>query len=152
MVYPLTPPESRPSIEAFLALAKSGHTVVFPAHPRTQKHLSNLRTNWYSSLLLISPVSYLDMLVLESKAYVILTDSGGVQKEAYWLSVPCVTLRDETEWLETVESGWNLLAGTQIHKIIKTAREAKAGNYNHWPWGKGEASKKVVEILLATPS
>lgn len=136
-------------VKAFLALAKSGERVVFPAHPRTQKRLGELGTNWSSSGLLriISPVSYLDMIQLESKARVILTDSGGIQKEAYWLRVPCITLRKETEWVETVESGWNRLVGTHTQSILKAAQRAKAGDEIQWPWEKGEASKNVAVII-----
>jgi UDP-GlcNAc3NAcA epimerase len=136
-------------MKALLAVARSGETVIFPAHPRTQKRLGELGTNWSASglLLIISPVSYPDMLQLESKARVILTDSGGIQKEAYWLRVPCVTLRKETEWVETVQSGWNLLVGTHTHSILQAAQRAKAGNDIQWPWAEGEASKNVAAII-----
>ena len=87
------------------------------------------------------------MLLLESEAQAILTDSGGVQKEANWLRVPCVTFREETERIETVQSGWNSLVGTQTDRIVKAAQEAKAGDNSDWPWSKGEASKRMVAIL-----
>ncbi len=134
-------------IQAFLDLATAGHRIVFPAHPRTRKYVSNLGETWPSNILTIDPVSYIDMLRLESEAHAILTDSGGVQKEAYWLRVPCVTFRAETEWIETVQSGWNSLVGTQTDKIVKAAQEAKAGDSSHWPWSKGEASKMMAAIL-----
>ena len=90
---------------ALIALAESGQMIVFPVHPRTRKALDNLSFKPPERLLLTEPLSYLDMVLLESTARIILTDSGGVQKESYWLQVPCITLRDETEWVETVESG-----------------------------------------------
>jgi UDP-GlcNAc3NAcA epimerase len=95
------------------------HTVVWPVHPRTQKQLlsSQKSDSRLDRLLLIPPVSYRDMLMLEKSARVILTDSGGVQKEAMWLGVPCVTLRDETEWVETVKAGRNELAGCRGERI-----------------------------------
>jgi UDP-GlcNAc3NAcA epimerase len=95
-------------------------TVVWPVHPRTRNQLLSRQDQGLplDRLLLIAPVSYRDMLMLEKSARVILTDSGGVQKEAMWLGVPCVTLRDETEWVETVKAGRNELAGCQREKIL----------------------------------
>ena len=134
-------------IQAFLNLANAGHKIVFPAHPRTRKYLSNFGETWPSNILTIEPVSYIDMLLLESEARTILTDSGGVQKEAHWLGVPCVTFREETEWIETVQSGWNSLVGTHTDSIVKAAQEAKPGDSSRWPWRKGEASEMMAKIL-----
>lgn len=95
--------------------------IIWPLHPRTRKALDGppiAQLDNTAQLTIIEPVPYLDMLILESNAQTIVTDSGGVQKEAAWLGVPCVTVRNETEWVETVESGWNVLAGTQADSII----------------------------------
>ncbi|MDW8234486.1 MAG: UDP-N-acetylglucosamine 2-epimerase (non-hydrolyzing), partial [Roseiflexaceae bacterium] len=85
--------------------------VIFPAHPRARRAIAALGWTPPAHMRLIDPVGYLNMIALMRGARVVLTDSGGVQKEAYWLGVPCVTLRDETEWVETVTCGWNTLAG-----------------------------------------
>jgi UDP-GlcNAc3NAcA epimerase len=100
--------------------------VVWPIHPRARQRLSakSLKELTEGEIKLIEPVPYLDMLLLEKSANVILTDSGGVQKEAMWFRVPCVTLRDETEWIETVTSGWNRIAGSRKEDILASFREA----------------------------
>jgi len=99
------------------AFDKLDKTVVFPAHPRTAKAIVCNGIKVGDNIALIKPVSYFDMLALEMGAAAILTDSGGVQKEAAFFKVPCVTLRDETEWVETVKSGWNILTGVSEAKI-----------------------------------
>jgi len=100
-------------------ICEQGSTVVCPTHPRTRPLMEKLTGGTFpDSFRLIDPVSYIDMLCLEKNAKYILTDSGGVQKEASWVGVPCVTLRDETEWVETVETGDNYLAGTKKESIL----------------------------------
>jgi UDP-N-acetylglucosamine 2-epimerase len=114
--------DSKQSLENILrALVQLDHPVVFPLHPRTRKMIERFGLGRFlnaDGIRYLDPVGYLEMLVLEENALTILTDSGGVQKEAYWLGVPCVTLREETEWVETVETGWNVLAGVETKRIL----------------------------------
>ncbi len=124
--------------------------VVFPVHPRTQKVLS--RAGFASQLppvRIADPVGYLDMMMLEKNARVILTDSGGVQKEAFFYQVPCVTFRDETEWLELVELGWNRLAPpTSVSSQFQQIETALRGTpcNGHRPYGNGNAARRVAEL------
>ncbi len=126
--------------------------VILPLHPRTKKMIKAFGlTSLTKHLHLIEPVSYLDMLKLEKNATLILTDSGGVQKEAYWFRVPCITLRDETEWVETVKSGWNILVGTNERRIIEGVEKMtfKRGlPKNTRFFGDGKAGQKIIQYLL----
>jgi len=142
-------PERLSSIlDALLYLNKKS-PVVLPLHPRTLKILEKLNLkNKAGILCLCPPLSYLDMVALEKNAKTIITDSGGVQKEAYYHGVPCVTLRDETEWTETVYGGWNLIAGANFDQIIHAVYQAKKG-VPILEYGHGNASENIVEILLA---
>ncbi len=136
--------------QGLAALAQEGLPVVVPLHPRTRHALSNLSPTPYpSNLSLIEPVSYLDMLVLEKNAKVILTDSGGVQKEAFFFGVPCVTLREETEWVETVEAGWNVLAGCDPKRIVEAARMLRPAVEGGTPYGDGHAAERLVECVVS---
>ncbi len=132
--------------QALEAIAGEGLHVVVPLHPRTRKQLETigLSTN---RLQLIKPTSYLDMLLLEKNAKIILTDSGGVQKEAFFFRVPCVTLRDETEWVETVEAGWNVLVGCERDRILGAVRTAQPGSTCEAPYGDGRAAERIVQHL-----
>ena len=127
------------------ALNKIEMPVIFPLHPRTRACLQQYNIQLKKHIQLIEPVGYLDMLALQQAAYRIITDSGGVQKEAFWQSVPCVTLRDETEWVETVQSGWNVLVGTQWQLILDAlARPTPVPSSQH-PFGKGDAGVRIVQ-------
>jgi UDP-N-acetylglucosamine 2-epimerase len=106
-------------LQAFSDIARKSFPVVLPLHPRTRKMITQHAIAVGTGVKLIEPVGYLDMINLEVNARLIFTDSGGVQKEAYFAGVPCVTLRDETEWVETVAAGVNLLAGAQRDAIMR---------------------------------
>jgi len=123
--------------------------LVFPCHPRTEKCLKGfgLWDRLVENIRVVRPVGYLDMLVLEKNAMKILTDSGGVQKEAYIFNVPCITLRDNTEWVETVEDGWNVLVGADEGKIVREANEFKPGNKQRNVFGSGDASERIAKIV-----
>ncbi len=121
--------------------------IIFPIHPRTQKVLSDNHMRVAENIRLIDPLGYVDFLRLESRAKAILTDSGGVQKEAYILGIPCITLREETEWIETVEEGWNTLVGTDPHRIAEKASTFRPEKKQKSLFGDGTASKKIVNLL-----
>jgi UDP-N-acetylglucosamine 2-epimerase len=138
---------------AFDAVAGERCPVVLPLHPRTKKALKKCKhkIDYSPHIRLIEPVGYFDMIQLESNARIILTDSGGVQKEAYFAGVPCVTLRDETEWVETVENGVNFLSGADTDVIVAAYQKAltvdvqpKEGLY-----GDGHAADKIVNALIS---
>lgn len=121
--------DDRERLQTLLSgLSEIREPIIFPIHPRTQAALENLGWTPPSHIRLLPPVPYFDMCALESNARVILTDSGGIQKEAYWLGVPCITLREETEWVETVETGWNQLVGAEaqrLHRALNTATDVR---------------------------
>ena len=123
--------------------------VVFPCHPRTQKQIRacSLWDELSDSVQVIKPVGYLDMLVLEKSASKILTDSGGVQKEAYLLGIPCITMRDETEWLETVDDGWNAIVGADKDEIVQKAHSFHPTKEQNGVFGDGKASEKILQIF-----
>jgi UDP-GlcNAc3NAcA epimerase len=123
--------------------------VVLPLHPRTRQRLQDVKLS-ASKIHIIEPVGYLDMIVLEKNARLIATDSGGVQKEAFFYQVPCVTLRDETEWVELVRAGWNtLLAPINPDLIASTIFAALDGQGQQIaPFGNGKASQAIVDLLL----
>ena len=131
-------------LSAFAALDEP---VVFPAHPRTRKFLHEKNYLPPPHVRLIDPVGYFDIIALEKSARLLLTDSGGMQKEAYWFGVPCVTLRDETEWVETVASGWNVLTGADRDRIITAVRTFKPPAAHPPLYGDGNAAEKIVHTL-----
>jgi UDP-N-acetylglucosamine 2-epimerase len=131
------------------ALEEIDAPIVFPVHPRTRKVLAAMA--WPRGtprhLRLIDPVGYLDMVRLQQAARAILTDSGGVQKEAYWLGRPCITLRDTTEWVETVETGWNRLVGADTGAIVSAATRISVPSARPPLYGDGMASDRIAALL-----
>jgi UDP-N-acetylglucosamine 2-epimerase len=125
--------------------------VLFPIHPRTQKVLSGASISVNGNVRPTGPLGYLDMISLEKHARKILTDSGGVQKEAFYFNIPCVTLREKTEWPETVELGANVVAGTDPDKIKDAIFSPQLNGHNGaTPYGDGKASHKIVETILSS--
>ncbi len=126
-------------------------TIILPLHPRTKKMLEGFGIPIPENIKIIEPVGYLDMIMLERKAAVIATDSGGVQKEAYFHKVPCITLRDQTEWIELVENGANILTGADTKAIV--AALAKSATiapeiFNVPLYGDGNTGAAIVDFLL----
>ena len=129
------------------ALCALDETVIFPVHPRARKVIEGAGYRLNDHVRLIDPVGYFDMVTLTGSARLILTDSGGLQKEAYWLGVPCVTLRDETEWVETVEAGWNVLTGSDCDRIVQTVRSFAPPAIREALYGDGCVAAKCVALL-----
>ncbi len=126
--------------------------VILPLHPRTQNILKQAGLEDFTSKLnMTEPLSYTEMLVLEKGARAILTDSGGIQKEAYFHGTPCITLRDETEWIETVDLGWNRIVGADHASILDAWRNIDMFSMSRerMPYGDGYASEKIAEILVS---
>jgi UDP-N-acetylglucosamine 2-epimerase len=129
------------------ALSLLKEPVILPLHPRTRAALLRTDIEVEAPVRIVDPVGYLDMLALEQHARMVLTDSGGVQKEAYLLGVPCVTLRDETEWVETLGGGWNVLAGADTERILSAARRPRPDGEPPPAFGDGHAAERMVEAL-----
>jgi UDP-N-acetylglucosamine 2-epimerase (non-hydrolysing) len=136
--------------------------VVFPVHPRTYKQLCKWglheKVKEQRHILTIKPVSYLENIALLKNANLVLTDSGGIQKEAFWLRTPCITLREKTEWVETIQNGVNYLVGSETEKIVRKVREILNGNDKirkrfkrlRNPFGTGKASQLIIDTIKQT--
>lgn len=138
------------------AIEESKVKTVFPIHPRTKNRLDELNiTLDNSSIRSIEPAGYIEMLKLLKHAKMVLTDSGGLQKEAFWSRTPCITLRDRTEWTETVEMGVNQVTGSDPQRIVQAVRTVDEeydeirSRFKENPFGNGKASEKIVEVLSA---
>jgi UDP-GlcNAc3NAcA epimerase len=123
--------------------------IILPLHPRTKKIIENLKFK-IENLKLVEPIGYLEIIYLLKNCSLVITDSGGLQKEAFFFGKPCVTLRDETEWVELVENGFNKIVGADENKIIFGYQEMSQikKDYNINLYGNGEASKKIITELL----
>lgn len=126
--------------------------VVFPVHPRTRAALNATGRHVPENVRLIDPVGYLEMLILEENAEAIVTDSGGVQKEAYFAGRPCITLRERTEWTETVKAGWNVLVGSDEREIGRAMRTFRPEGSRPLLFGDGHAAERVVDALQRPPA
>lgn len=121
---------------------------VFPIHPRTRKMIEQYGLQFESHVHLIEPIGYFEMLALENACEFVVTDSGGLQKEAYFFQKPCITLRDSTEWVELIENGWNRLTGADEERINEALElMPKYGNMLKL-YGDGDTSKKIADILI----
>jgi UDP-N-acetylglucosamine 2-epimerase len=130
-------------------LSRLEEPVVFPAHPRTRAALAAAGIELGPNVRLVEPLGYLELAALASQARVILTDSGGLQKEAYWYGVPCVTMRPSTEWMDTVEVGANVLVDDDPDRIAAAAAEARMPDERPTLYGDGHASERVVDELCS---
>ncbi len=130
-------------------LGRLEEPVVFPAHPRTREALVTAGIPLGPNIRLTEPLGYLELAALASQARVILTDSGGLQKEAYWYGVPCVTMRPSTEWIDTVEAGANVLVDDDPDRIAAAAAEARMPADRPELYGDGYASERIATILTA---
>lgn len=131
-------------------LGRSRLPVVFPMHPRTRKVIDGLGLRLDGSIRPTGPVSYLDSLVLIDQAAIVATDSGGIQREAYMLGRPCLTLRPNTEWVETVETGWNVLVDADPDRIAEGLAEFRPHLDRPAVFGDGHAAERVADILIGT--
>lgn len=125
--------------------------VLYPIHPRTRKLLQEYGLSFSAQVQIVDPVGYLEMLVLEKNAAIILTDSGGVQKEAFFYCVPCITMRNETEWVETVKLGFNVIAGSETDAIIQAVEKFKNNPLqpvSFSPYGDANSAEKIINAIL----
>jgi UDP-GlcNAc3NAcA epimerase len=130
----------------FLAFSELDMPVVIPLHPRTLKYMDMVSHR--SNIKIIEPVGYLEMIALLNGCHKVLTDSGGLQKEAFFLKKPCVTLREETEWVETLEDNWNFIVSTDRLKIIEKIHVTHFGEQKSF-FGDGKAAEKIVDHMVA---
>jgi len=139
------PARLTPIVKAINSL--TSYKFIFPVHPRTRKILKQQNLEFSSHVKMIDPVGYLEMIAYESASSAILTDSGGVQKEAYFFRKPCITMRDSTEWVELVDSGWNTLTGADTDKIVNTVKNLKIPDEYPALYGDGNCASKICDIL-----
>ncbi len=143
--------DNRDNLQAILsALGQINERIIFPVHPRTRQVIEEQKMIIPEQVECMQPVSYFDMLMLVKHARLLLTDSGGLQKEAFFLRTPCITLRNETEWIETVQVGWNILVGANQDRIVAAIKHFQPAQvYPDNLYGDGAASDKIVRILAS---
>ncbi len=138
-------------IEAIVQISKPSCPVVLPLHPHTKDRFNRFNLNELivsnTSIIVTEPLDYLDMIILEKNAETIITDSNGVQKEAYFHQIPCITLREDTEWPETIKAGWNQLVGFETENIVK-AFEKKPERTEINEYGDGHACDKIIQTIV----
>lgn len=135
-------------VNALISIA-SDMPVVLPLHPRTRGLVAQHGfADKLNALKVVEPVSFLDMIRLEQSAYAVVSDSGGVQKEAYFYGVPCLTTRDETEWIETIEAGWNQLVSADTARIVNAYSKLKRPITHPQLYGDGRAAEHIISTLL----
>lgn len=134
-------------ISIFDACGKYGETVFFPVHPRTAKFIEEHNIKPPKNVVISPPVSYLDIISLQLNARVVMTDSGGIQKESFLAGVPCITLRKKTEWVETVDAGWNILAGADAVKIASVLEDFHPTAARQDIFGPRNASARIAGII-----
>jgi UDP-N-acetylglucosamine 2-epimerase len=138
--------DSKKNLKSILD-ALAPYDVVFPAHPRTVKMMKKFGLQAPPRMEVIPPQGYVEMLELVRGASKVLTDSGGLQKEAYYMRTPCVTLRSETEWVETVEDGWNVLTGADARKIRKALETFSPSGKQKRKFGDGKAAERIARLV-----
>ena len=142
--------DNKETLESILSILPQLKNVVFPIHPKTKKTIEKMGlSNLLEGVIVTEPLAYFDFISLLKNASVFVTDSGGAQKEAFILRTPCVTVRDETEWIETVNLGFNMVAGTKTDYILKCIEEMKNKELTRVdnPFGDGAASENIIDIL-----
>lgn len=131
----------------FSALKQTKRFIVLPVHPRSRKMIESTNTIIPENISIIEPLGYLDFIFLQKHSEKIITDSGGIQKEAYLNGIPCITIRPETEWIETVKAGWNVLVGDKMDQLIENCLHFKPSHNRPRYFGDGDSSKKIISIL-----
>ena len=131
----------------FSALKQTKRFIVLPVHPRSRKMIESTNTIIPENISIIEPLGYLDFIFLQKHSEKIITDSGGIQKEAYLNGIPCITIRPETEWIETVKAGWNVLVGDKKDQLIENCLHFKPSHNRPRYFGDGNSSKKIISIL-----
>ncbi|MEA3287587.1 MAG: UDP-N-acetylglucosamine 2-epimerase (non-hydrolyzing) [Candidatus Marinimicrobia bacterium] len=140
--------DSNERLRAILqAVSSAGDPVIFPVHPRSKNRVDSLIKSIDGDIRIIEPVGYLDMMMLEKYSQLIITDSGGVQKEAYLHKTHCLTVRSETEWIETVRDGWNYLVGDELDKIQQYVQKFPEPHSWSNHYGDGDAAERIISLL-----